>query len=89
MSLNRAQRGILTAGFLLIAGLAVNPPWTRTLRGFSEDGGYAPLWNPPSRADGWAVRVAWDRLSLSWVVIATLTAVLVLARQKRDGAQRQ
>ena len=86
MILTRAQRGILAAGFLLVAGLAIYPPWTLTQRGFSTDTGYAPLWNPPSGEGGWTVRVAWDRLSLSWVVVASLTAGLAIAGQRRTSS---
>jgi hypothetical protein len=92
VSLNNPQRRVLIVVLFIVGGLALFPPWVRTIGWVGsqqtfvhrEAAGYAPLWSPPEPAVAQVETyvIDWGRLLLSWVAVAACgtVAILVLGR---------
>ena len=71
--MSKKQKIVLWIGLVLFVLMAISPPWGQHIEGTWYSERYALILDPPF--DG---SIDWSRLSLQWVIVAALTAGVLL-----------
>jgi hypothetical protein len=78
--MNKKQKIVLWIGIAVIVVMGIFPPWVhRGGPGVEKSAGYSFILNgPESYAFGWFARPDISRLFIQWVIVAVITAGLII-----------
>jgi len=83
--MNKKQKIVILAGFLIIVIMGLFPPWNHkiyitTKRYIETYAGYGLIFSPPSTEEGefWIARIDVVRLLFQWILVGIITIGLAI-----------